>query len=68
MNNKTLSIVANVLSVLSMCAGIFGMLFSFFFMWSSRIEDIVASGFPFLAGAVLFGTGLIAFTIVNKSK
>lgn len=68
MNSKTLAIVANVLSVLSMCAGAFGMLFTFFFMWSSRIEDILASGFPFLAGAVLFGAGLLGFSILNKSK
>ncbi len=68
MNPKILSIAASVLSVFSMGAGAFGMLFSFLFMWSTEVEDIVAAGFPFLAGAVLFGTGLIAFSVLNKSN
>ena len=58
--------MVNALSVISMLAGLFAMLFCFPFLWSSRIEDLVGAGFPFLAGSILFGAGLVSFCIFNK--
>jgi hypothetical protein len=46
-----------------MVAGAFGMLFCIASLWSSKIEDLIGAGFPFLAGAVLFGSGLITIGI-----
>ncbi|MGD1845865.1 MAG: hypothetical protein ACFB10_10775 [Salibacteraceae bacterium] len=45
---------------ISMLAGTFGMLFCFPFLWSSNLADLVGAGFPFLAGAVLFGAGVLS--------
>ncbi|MCB0533091.1 MAG: hypothetical protein KDD14_12895 [Saprospiraceae bacterium] len=66
MNNRTIKYIINGIAVLTMIAGAFGMLFCYPFLWSARIEDLVGAGFPFLAGAVLFGTGLITIGIFNK--
>ena len=49
-----------------MLAGSFGMLFCFPFLWSARMEDLVGAGFPFVGGAILFGSGLLAFVSNNK--
>lgn len=54
------------LAVFTMAAGAFGMLFSFFFLWSAMMADLVGAGFSFLAGAVLFGSGLITLGLVNR--
>lgn len=68
MNNKITNILAQILSILSMAAGAFGVLFCFVFLWSSRIEDLVAAGLPFVAGTILFGSGLISFALLNRTK
>lgn len=57
----------NAMAIASMLAGLFGMLFCFPFLWSARIEDLVGAGFPFVAGAILFGSGLLTFGLFNKS-
>ena len=51
----------------SMIAGALGMLFCFPFLWSSRLEDLIGAGFPFVGGAVLFGAGLITLSILSKN-
>lgn len=66
MKNQTKKYLINGIATLTMIAGAFGMLFCFPFLWSAKIEDLVGAGFPFLAGAVLFGTGLITIGIFNK--
>ncbi len=48
-------------------AGIGGMLFCLPFLFSSRIEDLVGAGFPFVGGAILAGSGLIALAISLKT-
>lgn len=58
--------IINGLAVFTMGAGAFGMLFSFFFLWSANMEDLVGAGFAFVAGAVLFGSGLIALGLVHR--
>jgi len=66
MGNKMISKIINILAVSSILAGIFGMLFSFIFLFSNNLADLVGAGFPFVAGAILFGTGLIALTNNNR--
>ena len=39
------------------------MLFCFPFLWSGRMEDLVGAGFPFVGGAVLFASGLVALAL-----
>lgn len=56
------------MALVTMAAGLFGMLFCFPFLWSARMEDLVGAGFPFVGGAVLFGAGLLALAVVNKKQ
>jgi hypothetical protein len=65
---KLSSILIHVLAICSMIAGAFGMLFCFTFLWSNNMLDLVGAGFPFVAGAILFGTGLISLTLNNNKK
>jgi hypothetical protein len=66
MTDKTIKTVINALAIITMLAGLFGMLFSFPFLWSARMEDLVGAGFPFVGGSILFGTGLLTLGQVNK--
>jgi len=66
MTEKTIKTVINGTCIVTMLAGVFGMLFCFPFLWSAHLEDLVGAGFPFVGGAILFGTSLIALTIFNK--
>lgn len=68
MTEKAIKNVINGICLLTMLAGFFGMLFCFPFLWSGLLEDLVGAGFPFVGGAILFGTGLIALVIFNKGK
>ena len=56
----------DIISLLTMAAGLFGMVFCFPFLWSALLEDLVGAGFPFVGGAILFGCGLISLTMNNK--
>ena len=58
----------NFLAISSMIAGSIGMLFCFRFLWSNHMQDLVGAGFPFVAGAILFGTGLIALALNNQNR
>ncbi|MEM6800495.1 MAG: hypothetical protein AAF696_03770 [Bacteroidota bacterium] len=66
MNNQKLKNVINTTAVLTILSGAMGMLFSFAFLWSGRMEDIVGAGFVFLSRAVLFGTALITLGIMYR--
>ena len=63
MNKKTLNIIA----ILTMIAGAFGMLFCFPFLWSANIADLVGAGFPFVGGAILFSFGLLTLAVLNRN-
>ena len=63
-NRKTI----NIVSIIIIGAGIFGMLFCYPHLWSTNMADLVGAGFPFVGGAILTGTGLISLSINNKSK
>ncbi len=67
MTSEKIKSFINIISLLTMAAGLFGMLFCFKFLWSALLEDLVGAGFPFVAGAILFGCGLIALTLNNKA-
>jgi len=62
MNKKYL----NVIAILTMVAGAFGMMFCYQFLWSANMADLVGAGFPFVGGAILFGSGLLALAIFNR--
>ncbi|MEN8956905.1 MAG: hypothetical protein ABF242_00090 [Flavobacteriales bacterium] len=64
MNKKTINIVA----VLTMIGGAFGMLFCFPFLWSANMPDLVGAGFPFVGGAILFGSGLVSLVVNNRNS
>ncbi len=66
MSDQVIKIAINIAALISMFAGLFGMLFCFPFLWSARIEDLVSAGFPFVAGSVLFGSGLLTLGIFNR--
>jgi hypothetical protein len=60
MKENSIKLLINSLAIITMVAGLFGMLFCFPFLWSGRMEDLVGAGFPFVGGSILFGTGLLA--------
>lgn len=60
--------IIKVGAFVSILSGIFGMVFCLPFLFSSSMEDLVGAGFPFLAGAILAGAGLIALSNLSKSK
>lgn len=66
MNEGMIKKIINGLAILSMLLGAFGMIFCFVFLWSANAVDLIGAGFPFVAGSVLFGTGLITLGIFNK--
>jgi hypothetical protein len=49
-------------------AGLLGMLYCLPYLFSSVLEDLVGAGFPFVAGAILFASGLISLSIQSRSK
>lgn len=66
MKEDSIKKAVNILSILSMIAGAFGMVFCYPFLWSSNMADLVGAGFPFIGGSILFGTGLITLGVFNK--
>lgn len=46
--------------------GTLGMMFCLPFLFSSRMEDLVGAGFPFVGGAIIAGAGLIALSNMNR--
>lgn len=60
MSLKTIVLVGGCAAII---AGIGGMLFCLPFLFSARIEDLIGAGFPFVGGAILAGSGLIALAI-----
>lgn len=53
-------------AMISIIAGIFGMLFCLPFLFSSNIADLIGAGFPFVGGAILTIGGL--FTLSNLAQ
>ncbi|MEM6378199.1 MAG: hypothetical protein AAF705_08295 [Bacteroidota bacterium] len=50
-------------ALLTIAAGVFGMLFCLPFLFSANIVDLIGAGFPFVAGAILVVGGL--FSLAN---
>ncbi|KOY86551.1 hypothetical protein AD998_10700 [bacterium 336/3] len=68
MFDKFIKSKINILAIITMFAGLFGMFFCFPFLWSSRMEDLVGAGFPFVGGSILFGAGLLTLGLINRDK
>ena len=66
MNDKLIKTIINAMAIITMLAGVFGMLFCFPFLWSARMEDLVGAGFPFVGGSILFGSGLLTLAVFNR--
>lgn len=66
MTPEKIKATIDILSISTMGAGLFGMVFCFPFLWSALLEDLVGAGFPFVGGAVLFGSGLISLAMNNR--
>jgi hypothetical protein len=66
MTDKSIKMLINAVAIIAMGAGLFGMLFCFPFLWSAKMEDLVGAGFPFVGGAILFGTGLLTLGLMNR--
>lgn len=67
MKSEKIKQLINLVSLLTVLAGAFGMLFCFPFLWSARMEDLIGAGLPFVSGAILFGSGLISLALNNKN-
>jgi hypothetical protein len=61
-NNKTIKIIC----IIVMAAGLFGMLYCWRFLYSTNMADLVGAGFPFVAGSILLGCGLIGLVLNNR--
>lgn len=55
-------------AVVSILAGIFGMVFCLPFLFSSNLADLVGAGFPFVGGAVLTVGGLLVLSNLAKQE
>ena len=66
MKPEKINFIIDIISLLTMAAGLFGMTFCFPFLWSALLEDLVGAGFPFVGGAILFGCGLLSLTMNNR--
>lgn len=64
MSLKTIVLVGGFAAII---AGIGGMVCCLPFLFSARYPDIIGAGFPFVGGAVLAGSGLIALAIALRS-
>jgi hypothetical protein len=38
----------------------------FRFLWSNHMQNLVGAGFPFLSGAILFGSVIVTLAINNR--
>jgi hypothetical protein len=66
MTNESMNRNINRLGFIAIIAGVFGMFFCYRFLWSAHMEDLVGAGFPFVAGAILFGSGIVTLAINNR--
>jgi hypothetical protein len=67
MNRTILFYVALTLAISSIGAGIIGMLLAAPYMWYSHsVEIISGASLTFIAGSILFSSGIISFAILSK--
>lgn len=66
MTPKLTKILINTLAIISIIAGLFGMLLCLPFLFSAKLEDLVGAGFPFVGGCILFSSGLLTLGLFNK--
>ena len=56
----------NIIAYITMIAGGSGMLGSVGFLYSNKVEYLIGAGAAFIAGAILFGSGLLTLAMFNK--
>jgi hypothetical protein len=62
---KQLSTIGSYSAII---AGLFGMLYCLPYLFSPVLEDLVGAGFPFVAGAILFASGLISLSMQRNQN
>lgn len=55
-------------AIVSVFAGVFGMVFCLPFLFSSDIADLIGAGFPFVGGSILTVGGLYTLSNLTKAK
>ncbi|HAN00324.1 MAG TPA: hypothetical protein DCQ26_17150 [Marinilabiliales bacterium] len=68
MSEKTQTILIGALSILTLSAGFLGLLFIFPLLETERVEDLIRTGFIFLASAIFFSSGVVSLAIIKKRK
>jgi hypothetical protein len=60
--------IVGLISIFTMTIGITSMLYCLNYLHSSKIEDLIGAGFPFLSGTILFTGGLVSLSIIASSN
>jgi len=68
MFGRNLQWLCLVLGALAMVAGVAGMMFSFRYLRIANVVDATAGGMGFIAGSILVGSGLVAFTLASSVR
>lgn len=68
MNTNNFIFLINVVAIGFIVIGSLGMLYCLTYLFSTKIDDIIGAGLPFVGGAILCGSGLITLAINNRQK
>jgi hypothetical protein len=60
--------IAKGLAVVSLVLGTLGMAMGFIYLAATSMADITAGTSGFMAGAILFGSGVIAISIISSHE
>jgi hypothetical protein len=67
MEKLTAKMIIGLIAICTMTIGVIAMLFCLPFLYSSKMEDLIGAGFPFLSGSILFIGGLIGLSIIVRN-
>lgn len=57
-----------IISTFIILFGLAGMFYCLPFLYSSRIEDLVGAGFPFISGSIMITGGTVSLAILTNKK
>jgi len=57
-----------IAALLTIAAGVCGMVFCLPHLFSAKLTDLVGAGLPFVAGAILVAGGLLSLSISLRSE
>ncbi len=66
--HKHMKSIAKALAVTSLVLGTLGMAMGFIYLAATSMADITAGTSGFMAGAILFGSGVIAISIISANE